>query len=340
MKLISIVTPCYNEEDNVEELYNQVKAICESLYDYEYEHIFIDNASRDNTVSILRRLASQDSRVKVIINSRNFGHIRSPYHALLQASGDVAILLVADLQDPPKMIVEFIRKWEEGYKVVLGVKHQSEESKSMFFIRKMYYNFINKVSEIELTKNNTGFGLYDQKIIEILRKIDDPYPYFRGLISDIGFESYKIEYVQPARKRGITKNNFYTLYDIAMLGITNHSKIPLRLAALLGFAMSGLSFLAAIMYFLAKLLFWNYFTVGMAPLIIGLFLFSSVQLFFIGIIGEYIGSIHTQVLKRPLVIEKERINFNDSLNQSESEASKTGRVAEIEDARVKINVEV
>lgn len=310
MKKISIVTPCYNEEDNVEELYRQVKHLFKGLEGkYQYEHIFIDNASKDRTVSILKRLAAADFNVKVIVNSRNFGHIRSPYHALLQATGDAVILLVADLQDPPEMIRDFLEKWEEGYKVVLGVKTQSEESAAMFAIRKLYYNFINKLSEIELTKNNTGFGLYDQRIVEILRKIDDPYPYFRGLISDIGFESFKIQYTQPSRKRGITKNNFYTLYDIAMLGITNHSKIPLRLAAMLGFLMSALSFLAAVVYFIAKLLFWNYFTVGMAPLIIGLFLFSSVQLFFIGIIGEYIGSIHTQVLKRPLVIEKERINF-------------------------------
>ncbi|MEK3911520.1 glycosyltransferase family 2 protein [Paenibacillus sp. FSL H7-0331] len=310
MKFISIVTPCYNEEDNVEELYSQVKEIFNSMQDFVYEHIFIDNASKDSTLQILKNLAAKDENVKVIANARNFGHIRSPYHALLQARGDAAILLVADLQDPPKMINDFISKWEEGYKVVLGVKTQSEESPIMFAIRKMYYNFINRVSDIELTKNNTGFGLYDKRVIEILRGIDDPYPYFRGLISDIGFESFKIEYLQPARKRGITKNNFYTLYDIAMLGITNHSKIPLRVAAMLGFAMSAFSFGIAIVYLLAKLIFWNYFSVGTAPLIIGLFLFSSVQLFFIGIIGEYIGSIHTQVLKRPHVIEKERINFD------------------------------
>lgn len=313
MRRISIVTPCYNEESNVEELYNQVKEVFDKLGSaYQYEHIFIDNASKDKTVSILRRIAHIDHNVKVIVNARNFGHIRSPYHALLQATGDAVILLVADLQDPPEMIIDFIKHWEEGYKVVLGVKTQSEESPIMFAIRKLYYNFINKLSEIELTKNNTGFGLYDQSIIQILREIDDPYPYFRGLISDIGFESYKIQYTQPSRKRGITKNNFYTLYDIAMLGITNHSKIPLRLAAMLGFIMSASSFLVAIVYFFAKLLFWNYFTVGMAPMVIGLFLFSSVQLFFIGIIGEYIGSIHTQVMKRPLVIEKERINFDQS----------------------------
>lgn len=309
MKFISIVTPCYNEEDNVEAVYNQVKQIFQELEGYTYEHIFIDNASKDKTLELLKGIAKVDKNVKIIVNARNFGHIRSPYHALLQSSGNAVIILAADLQDPPYMIKDFISKWQEGYKVVLGIKTQSEESSLMFAIRKLYYNFISKVSEIELTKNNTGFGLYDRQIVEILREINDPYPYFRGLISDIGFESCKIEYLQPSRKRGITKNNFYTLYDIAMLGITNHSKVPLRLAAMLGFAMSAISFLIALLYLIAKLLFWNYFSLGTAPLVVGLFFFSSVQLFFIGIIGEYIGSIHTQVLKRPLVIEKERVNF-------------------------------
>jgi polyisoprenyl-phosphate glycosyltransferase len=311
MKKISIVTPCYNEEGNVEELYTQIKNTIKILgEEYEYEHIFIDNASKDNTVAILKKIALSDKNVKLIINSRNFGQVRSPYHALCQATGDAVILMVADLQDPPRMILDFVKHWEEGYKIVLGVKNQSEESAAMFAIRKLFYNLINRLSEVELTKNNTGFGLYDQSIIQILREIDDPYPYFRGLISDIGFESYKISYVQPTRKRGITKNNFYSLYDIAMLGITNHTKVPLRLAAFLGFAMSAISLLIALVYFIAKLMFWNTFTLGMAPLVTGVFLISSVQLFFIGIIGEYIGSIHTQVMKRPLVIEKERINFD------------------------------
>jgi glycosyltransferase involved in cell wall biosynthesis len=309
VKLISIVTPCYNEEQNVAELYRQVKAVFDKLPQYYYEHIFIDNASKDQTVRILKELAAMDSNVKIIVNARNFGHIRSPYHALLQSSGDAVILVVADLQDPPPMIADFLEKWEQGYKVVLGVKNQSEESPLMFAIRKMYYDFINRVSDIDLTKNNTGFGLYDQKVIDILRRIDDPYPYFRGLISDIGFESYKINYVQPARKRGVTANNFYTLYDIAMLGITNHSKVPLRLAAMAGFLMSAVSLLIAVGYFIAKLFFWDEFSLGMAPVIIGLFFFSSVQLFFIGIMGEYVGAIYTQVQKRPLVVEKERINF-------------------------------
>ncbi|HEY6008351.1 MAG TPA: glycosyltransferase family 2 protein [Geobacteraceae bacterium] len=309
MPLISVVTPCYNEEENVAQLYRVIRDIFTSLPGYEYEHIYIDNASRDRTVEILRKIARDDARVKVIVNSRNFGHVRSPVHGLLQTRGDAAILMASDFQDPPELIRDFVAKWEEGYKIVLGVKTQTKETLAMFLIRKLYYEFIGRLSEIELTKNNTGFGLYDRQILDIVRQIDDPYPYFRGLISDIGFESAKVEFVKPARLRGITKNNFYTLYDLAMLGITNHSKVPLRLATMLGFFMSALSLLIAVGYLAAKLLFWSTFSLGLAPLIIGLFLFSSVQLFFIGIIGEYIGSIHTQVLKRPLVIEKERINF-------------------------------
>ncbi|MSM40037.1 MAG: glycosyltransferase [Geobacter sp.] len=310
MKLISIVTPCYNEEENVAELYRQVREVFASLPAYRYEHIFIDNASRDRTVAILKEIAGQDKNVRIIVNSRNFGHIRSPYHALLQAEGDAVILLVADLQDPPPMIRDFIAKWEEGYKVVLGVKSNSEETPAMFLIRRMYYNLISRLSEIELTKNNTGFGLYDRRVMEALREINDPYPYFRGIVSEIGFEKAIIEYVQPRRKRGITKNNFYTLYDIAMLGITNHSRVPLRIATMLGFAMAALSLLVSLGYLIAKLVFWSTFTAGMAPVVIGLFFFGSVQLFFIGILGEYIGLIYTQVQKRPLVIEKERVNFD------------------------------
>lgn len=310
MSLISVVMPCYNEEDNVEEVYRQVKDVFASIPGYSYEHIFIDNASQDATVEKLKRIALDDCNVKLIVNARNFGHIRSPYYGLLQASGDAIILMVSDLQDPPEMIRDFIRKWEEGYRIVIGVKTQSRETAAMFFIRKMYYNLIGKLSEIELTKNFTGFGLYDRKVIDVLREINDPYPYFRGLIADIGFKRAEIEYTQPVRMRGFTKNNFYTLYDMAMLGITNHSKVPLRLATMIGFLVSLLSLLVATGYLFAKLFWWNTFSLGTAPLIIGLFFFSSVQLFFIGIIGEYIGSIHTQVLKRPLVVEKERINFN------------------------------
>lgn len=309
MKLISIITPCYNEEENVAEIYRQVKEVFAELKDYAYEHIFIDNASKDRTVLILKEIAQNDKAVKIIVNARNFGHIRSPYYALLQAKGDAVSVIMADLQDPPSILVDFLKKWEEGYKIVVGVKKGSQESFPMSMIRRFYYNIIGRLSEINQIKNFTGFGLYDKKVVEILRDIDDPYPYFRGLICDIGFDMAKIEYVQPARKRGITKNNFYTLYDIAMLGITNHSKIPLRLATMLGFLISAICILVALGYLIYKLIFWERFNVGIAPLVIGFFFFASVQLFFIGILGEYIGSIHTQVLKRPLVIEKERINF-------------------------------
>jgi len=309
MPLISVVTPCYNEEENVEELYHAIKDIFAPMSGYSYEHIYIDNDSGDRTVEILRRIAKDDKNVKVIVNSRNFGHVRSPVYGLLQSRGDAVILMASDFQDPPELIREFIKKWEEGYKIVLGVKTETKETIAMFLVRKMYYDLIGKLSEIALTKNNTGFGLYDRRIINVLQEINDPYPYFRGLVSDIGFESAKVEFIKPARKRGITKNNFYTLYDLAMLGITNHSKVPLRFATMLGFLMSAVSLLIALGYLVAKLILWNTFSMGVAPIIIGLFLFSSVQLFFIGIIGEYIGSIHTQILKRPLVIEKERINF-------------------------------
>jgi len=310
LKQISVVTGCFNEEENVKEVYEQVKAVFDDLPQYEYEHIFIDNASKDRTVTILKEIAHKDRRVKIIVNTRNFGHIRSPYHALMQAKGDAVISIVADLQDPPIMIKEFIKKWEEGYKIVIGVKTKSEESPFFFAIRKAYYNLVSRLSEIELIKNFTGFGLYDQKVIETLRGIEDPYPYFRGLICDIGFERAVIEYVQPSRKRGFTKNNLYTLYDMALLGITNHSKVPLRLATMTGFIVALMSLLVALGYFGYKLIFWENFQVGMAPLVIGLFFFSSVQLFFIGVIGEYVGAIHTQVLKRPLVVEKERVNFD------------------------------
>ena len=309
MPMISVVMPCYNEEENVAEAYRQVRDVFAGLPGYQYEHIFVDNSSKDKTVEILKGIAKEDKRVKIIVNSRNFGHIRSPYYGLLQADGDAVIMLASDLQDPPALIPDFLRSWEAGYKIVMGVKTKSKESAAMFLARRTFYEFISRLSEIELVKNATGFGLYDHCVIEILRKIDDPYPYARGLVAEIGFEIAKIEYHQPARKKGITKNNFYTLYDIAMLGITNHSKVPLRLATMLGFLVSILSFLIAVCYFIAKLVWWDTFSLGTAPLIVGLFFFSSVQLFFIGIIGEYIGSIHTQILKRPLVIEKERINF-------------------------------
>jgi len=309
MRLISIVTPCYNEEENVREVYEEVKQVFDDLKDYTYEHIFIDNASKDKTVTILREIAKDDKRVKVIINTRNFGQIRSPHYAVLQTKGDAVIPIVADLQDPPCLIKEFIKKWEEGYKVVMGIKTHSEESRIIFSLRKLYYRVLRWLSDVELVEQYTGFGLYDRQVVEILRDLDDPYPYFRGLIADLGFESAKIEYMQLVRKKGNTKNNFYTLFDMAMLGMASYSKVPLRLATILGFILAVISLLVAIFYFVYKIIFWESFSLGLAPLVVGLFFFASVQLLFIGIVGEYIGFIYTQVLKRPLVIEKERINF-------------------------------
>lgn len=309
-KKISIVTACYNEEENVEECYRQIKAQFDLLPEYEYEHIFIDNASKDATVTILRRLAAEDRNVKLILNSKNFGHIRSPFHGLMQAHGDAVILTVADLQDPASLIPQFIEKWEEGNKVVIGVKKKSAENALVFMLRKTFYYLIGKSTSIEHISNFTGFGLYDQSFIETLRHVNDPYPYFRGLVAELAPGYYKIPYEQPARFKGKTKNNLYTLYDMAMLGFVNYSKLPLRLACFIGFVVAIISLLLGLIYFVYKLCYWDSFNVGMAPLVIGLFFFSAVQLFFIGIIGEYIGAIYTQVKKRPLVVEKERVNFD------------------------------
>jgi polyisoprenyl-phosphate glycosyltransferase len=310
MKTITLLSGTFNEVDNVEELLSRVWAAVEPFKaQYNFEYIFIDNDSQDGTQALLRKLAAADSRLKVIFNRRNFGHIRSGYHGLLQARGDAVIALVSDLQDPPELIPQFIAKWEEGYKLALAVKGESEESRVFFLLRKFYYDLVARLSNVRLLKNATGFGLYDQEVIEQFRRLNDPYPYIRGIISDFGYPIAEIPFVQPTRKRGVTKNNFYSLYDMAMLGITSFSKVPLRLATMIGFGMSLLSLLVAFGYLAYKLLFWNNFPVGQAPIVIGLFLFSSVQLFFIGIVGEYIGAIHTQVLRRPLVVEKERINF-------------------------------
>lgn len=309
MKLISVVTPCYNEEGNVAELHQRVRAAMAAIDGVAYEHIFIDNASTDGTVRLLREIAAADRNVRIIVNARNFGHIRSPYHAILQASGDAVMLIVADLQDPPELIPQFVRKWREGNRIVVGVKSQSGESQVMFAIRRAYYGFLARIGEHALVQNFTGFGLYDRQVIEALRELREPYPYFRGLISEVGFEPVQIEYVQPVRRRGITKNNFYSLYDMAMLGITSHSKVPLRLATMGGFLLSLVSFGVAVGYLIVKLLFWSSFSIGLAPLLIGLFFLFSVQLFFIGLLGEYIATIHTRVMNRPLVTEKERINF-------------------------------
>ena len=310
------MTPCYNEALNVEVLYERVRAVFEHLGQNSYEHVFIDNASTDGTVDRLRSLASRDKRVKVIVNTRNFGHIRSPYHALLQCKGDAVIVLASDLQDPPELIPEFLKKWKAGYRVVLGVKATSEDSAIMFTIRKLYYALIDRLSDERQVRDSTGFGLYDRSFLEVLRTLDDPYPYFRGIVAELGFSYATVPYAQQRRAQGVTKNNWYTLYDIGIQGIMNHSKIPLRFATMLGLASAVLSLAAAGGYLVMKLVFWSDLPIGIAPIIIGMFFLASVQLLFLGVLGEYVGSIYTQVRNRPLVVERERINFdNDKPNR-------------------------
>jgi len=308
--LLSIVTPCYNEEDNVDELYKQINAAIEGLAKYEFELIFIDNHSQDGTLAKLKKLAANNSMVKIIVNTRNFGHIRSPYYGILQSSGAATIYLASDLQDPPELIPEFIRYWEEGYKLVMATKPVSKGVAWIHTLRKAYYAFLDGISDITLVADATGFGLYDREVLDHLRQIDDPYPFLRGLICELGYEIKTIPFAQPRRLRGISKNNFYTLYDIAMLGIVSHSKVPIRIAAFAGFAVGALSVLVAIVYLVLKLMFWESLPVGIAPVVIGLFFLFGIQLMFIGILGEYIGSIHSYLQRRPVVVEKERINFD------------------------------
>jgi glycosyltransferase involved in cell wall biosynthesis len=308
-KLVSVIAPCMNEEGNVVPLYQQVKQVFESLPAYDFELIFADNASTDATERALRGLASSDRRVKVILNMRNFGQTRSPFNALLQAKGDAAVSIAADLQDPPALIAEFVREWEAGYKIVLGQKTQSEESWGIFVLRSVYYKLVRKLADVELLEHVTGFGLYDREVIERLRALNDPYPYVRGLVSEFGYPVARIPYAQPKRASGRTKNNFYTLYDLAMLGFTSHSKVPLRLAAMLGFLCALVSLLTGLVYLVYKLLFWSQVSIGIAPMVIGLFFFASVQMLFLGVVGEYVGAIHTLIQHRPLVVERERINF-------------------------------
>ncbi len=308
--LLSIVTPCYNEEDNVDELYTRIKATIVGLMKYEFELIFIDNHSTDGTVAKLKKLAASDPMVKLIVNTRNFGHIRSPYYGIIQSRGVATIYLASDLQDPPELIPEFIRYWEEGYKLVMAVKPVSKGAAWIHALRKTYYRLLDGISNISILADSTGFGLYDREVLDHVRRIDDPYPFLRGLICELGYEIKTIPFAQPRRLRGISKNNFYTLYDIAMLGIVSHSKVPIRIAAFAGFALGMLSVLAAIVFLILKLLFWDSFPMGIAPLVIGMFFMFGILMLFIGILGEYIGAIHTYVQKRPPVVEKERINFD------------------------------
>lgn len=310
MKLISIVTPCYNEAENVAELHERLTRVRQQLPGYRFEQIFIDNASTDDTVARIKAIIARDPSVRLIVNARNFGHIRSPYYALLQTAGDAVICMASDLQDPPELIPQFVRAWEQGFRVVAGVKRQSRESPLMWLVRSVYYRVARKMADVDLLEHFTGFGMYDRRVIDLLRGIDDPYPYFRGLVAEIGFEIARIPYDQPGRVRGITSNNFYSLYDLGMLGITSHSKVPIRLATMAGFALAIVSLLISLGYLVLKLIFWDRFQLGTAPLLIGMFFFSSVQIFFIGLIGEYVASIHTKIQRRPLVVERERVNFD------------------------------
>lgn len=314
MKTIGIICPTFNEQDNVQELYSRVLA---SIAPYEHQYIFtflfIDNSSNDETVPLIKKLCKTDSRVRLIVNNRNFGHIRSPYWGILNAGGDATIYLASDLQDPPECIPQFIQEWEKGWKVVLATKPKSSSTYMVHQLRKLYYRFLDFISEVELVKDATGFGLYDAKVIAELHKINDPYPYLRGLVCELGFPTKTIEFNQPARVRGLSKNNFYTLYDIAILGIVSHSVLPLRMASMLGFSMAICSFIVGLIYLILKLIFWDNFVIGLAPLVVGIFFLLGMILIFIGLLGEYVASIHTYVKKRPVVIEKERVNFDQNL---------------------------
>lgn len=310
---ISVATGAYNEAGNIRSFYERVVAAIAKFPAYDYEIIVADNLSTDGTRDILREIAAKDKNFKVILNANNFGQITSAYNAFLQTTGDASVIMCSDLQEPPEMIEQFIRKWEEGAKVVAAVKEKSRENGLMFFLRKIYYGLLAQASDShEIIQNFTGFGLYDRKFMDALRLYKDPMPYFRGLVSEIGFKRVEIPFTQQRRRHGITKNNFMRLYEYAMLGFVNHSKLPLRLASLTGFCLAGISMMVAFLYLGYKLLNWNNFNVGLAPVVTGLFFFSAVQLIFIGIIGEYIGVILTQVKSHPLAIEDEKLNFDSS----------------------------
>jgi glycosyltransferase involved in cell wall biosynthesis len=311
LKLITIMTPCFNEEVNVREVHRRLMEVAAALPEYRFEHLFVDNASTDRTVEILREMAAEDPSVRIIVNARNVGGARSGMHGLLQAHGDAVGALFADLQDPPELFMEMVREWEKGSPIVAAIKNTSEENGLMYGIRTFYYRLVARLTNVRVLEHFTGFGLYDRSVIEKLRNdFPDPHPYFRGLIAELGLPIFKVYYNQKRRARGISKNNFYTLYDFAMLGITNLSKVPLRLVVFAGFVSAFLSFLIGMFYLIYKLVFWTRFNVGIAPVVLGLFFLGSVQLIALGIIGEYVGSIHTLVLRRPLVTEKERINFD------------------------------
>ncbi len=308
-KTITIVSPCYNEQEIIAEFYKRVSAVISTCTNYNFEFLFIDNASTDGTLGILKGLASIDPRLKIIVNVRNFGHIRSPYWGVIQSSGHATIYLASDLQDPPELIPEFIEAWEQGFKVAWGIKPVSETHGITHTIRRLYYKFLDMVSDVPHVRDATGFGIYDKVVLDKIREINDPYPYFRGIISELGYDVKKIPFIQARRLAGISKNNFYSLYDTAMLGIISHSLVPIRIASFLGFFLGIASILVALIFLVLKISYWDNFSVGYAPIMIAVFFMFGLLMCLIGLLGEYIGSIHTYLQKRPIVVEKERINF-------------------------------
>lgn len=319
-KKISVVIPTYNEEANVIPLADAIVGVLTGeLAEYDYEIIFIDNHSKDSTQMKLRQLCRENKRIKAIFNARNFGQMRSPVHGLKQATGDCVIRMCADFQDPVEMIVQFVREWEQGHKIVIGVKKASKEKRIMYWIRACYYKLIRKITDIDHIEQFTGFGLYDKAFVDVVRSLHDPMPYLRGIIAELGFDYKAIPYVQQKRRAGRSKNNFYTLYDYAMVGITSYSKVVMRLATFLGFSVAALSFLAGIFYLVLKIMYWDRFSAGIAPMLIGIFFLGALQLFFIGFLGEYVLSINTRVLDRPLVVEEERLNFEKGEGKQEDE---------------------
>lgn len=312
MKKISVLIPCYNEAENAGPISQAVTEILErELPQYDYELVFIDNDSTDGTRDIIRGLCRENPRIKAIFNARNFGQFNSPYYGMLQVTGDCVIEMVADFQDPVEMIPKYVREWEKGYKIVIGIKTSSRENPVMYWLRSCYYKTIKKLSDVEQIEHFTGSGLYDREFIEVLRNLDDPTPFLRGIVAELGYKRKEIPYEQPKRRAGKTHNNFYRLYDAAMLSVTSYTKAGLRLATMFGSVCAVLSMLVALVYLVMKLIWWDRFPAGMAPMLIGMLFLGSVQLFFIGFLGEYIMSINQRVMKRPLVIEEERINFED-----------------------------
>lgn len=310
LKKISIVVPCYNEEENVVPLSAALsKMFGESLPQYDYEIIFIDNDSHDNTRNLIRGLCASNPHIKAIFNAKNFGQFNSPYYAMLQSTGDATILMAADFQDPVEMIPQFVAAWEEGYKIAIGVKKHSDEPKVMYWLRGVYYKMIKRMSSVDQIAQFTGFGLYDKAFINVMRNLNDPTPFLRGIVAELGFHRKEIPYTQPRRRAGITHNNLYTLYDAAMLGFTSYTKVGLRMAVFFGGICSAISMVIAVVYLIMKLIWWNRFPAGMAPMLIGMLFLGSIQIFFIGLLGEYIISINQRVMKRPLVVEEERLNF-------------------------------